>query len=260
MVSAVLSSGGATRSATARVRGVTCVGDFVAVCTVGGSQEWRKMTTIIRAGSAADPPDARSYGGFEDLCRAQRRGRDFEIHVRRRRASDIAVIAPHAGGTEDGTSEIARAIADDDLNLYLFEGLRPAHNYHALHLTSHLFDEPQCLELIAGCATVVAVHGCAGTEARVYLGGRDHALRDHLAAALRGGGVPAQTSGHRYPAARPDNVCNRGATGRGVQIELTHPLRRGEDAMHVATRIRAALGAPPPCHYTTDQLLCATSA
>ena len=45
-------------------------------------------------------PDARSYRGFADLAATQVRGRDYEIEVRRRPASPVAVIAPHGGRIE----------------------------------------------------------------------------------------------------------------------------------------------------------------
>ncbi|MDE2304663.1 MAG: poly-gamma-glutamate hydrolase family protein [Gammaproteobacteria bacterium] len=199
------------------------------------------LTGIIRSRIARDLPDARSYRGYADLARAQRLGVDFRIHVRQRTGCRIAVIAPHGGGIENGTSEIARAVAGEDLNLYLLEGLRPRHNYHALHLTSHLFDEPRCLQLIAGCSTVVAIHGCAGTDPQVYLGGRDRRLRDRFARILRIRGFPARTDGHRFPAARADNVCNRGATGMGVQVELSEPLRMGAELARIGAVLRAAL-------------------
>jgi len=200
---------------------------------------------IIRSVPAFAVPDARKYRSFADLAEAQVRGRDFRISVTRRAASRVAVIAPHAGGIEDGTSEVARAIAGDDHNLYLFEGTRPAHNFHALHLTSHLFDEPECLALIAVCTIVVAVHGCAGADGRLFVGGRDAGLRDRLADALVAADHRAETAGHAYPAIHPNNICNRGATGMGAQIELPHSLRRGEAAHGVAAAVRAVLLRAP---------------
>ena len=100
----------------------------------------------------SNSPDSRTYRNFADLSRAQVRGRDYEISVRRRPRSSVAIIAPHGGEIEDGTSEIAAAIAADDHHLYLFEGLRQSRNYHALHLTSHLFDEPGTLDQVARLA------------------------------------------------------------------------------------------------------------
>ena len=185
-------------------------------------------------------PDARAYRGYADLARAQTRGRDYEIVVERKPESRIAVIAPHGGGIENGTSEIARAIAGSDFSLYLFEGRRPSRNYLALHLTSHYFDEPECLELIASCRYVVAIHGCAGPEPRVLLGGLDVELCAELGLAIDAAGVAALTRGHRFPAVHPNNICNRGARGRGVQLEVTESLRVADTSAFV-TAVRSVL-------------------
>ncbi len=155
------------------------------------------------------------------------------------------MIAPHGGEIENGTSELARAIAGDEYNLYLFEGIRKAHNYRALHLTSHRFDEPECLGLIAECDRVLAIHGCRGSEPQVLLGGRDDTLKALVADAMRAAGLQVATEGHAYPALRPENICNRGRAARGVQLEVTHPLRVGPALERVAGAIRAALALVP---------------
>jgi len=160
-------------------------------------------------------------------------------------SSPVAVIAPHGGEIEDGTSELARAIAGEEFNLYSFEGTRAARNYRALHLTSHLFDEPECLSLIAQCGFVVAIHGCAGDEPAVFLGGLDVTLRDLLADALARARVAAASSGHRFPAVHPNNVCNRGARGKGVQIEITRPLRYAAAAAPLVAAVRSVLFRVP---------------
>ena len=189
----------------------------------------------------SDVPDASSYRDFADLAQAQRRSRDYLIRVSRRPSSSIAIIAPHGGEIENGTSEVARAIAGDDFNLYLFEGIRPSKNFRALHLTSHRFDEPECLSLVASATAVVAIHGCGGEDRRVFLGGRDVALRNRLGRALAEADVDAPTTGHRFPATHARNVCNRGATGMGVQVELTGAMRTFPDAQRVVDVIRAVL-------------------
>jgi phage replication-related protein YjqB (UPF0714/DUF867 family) len=186
-------------------------------------------------------PDARDYRGYADLARWNRRGVDYEICSFERPGSTVAVLAPHGGAIEDGTSEIARAIAGEDFNLYLLEGRRPELNYRTLHLTSHRFDEPECLRLLTRCPHVVAVHGCEGVDQVVLLGGLDTLLRDLLADALRVAGIVAATDGHRFPATHPDNICNRGVAGRGVQIEVPHALRRSTAASRLACVVREAL-------------------
>jgi phage replication-related protein YjqB (UPF0714/DUF867 family) len=171
----------------------------------------------------------------------QARGKDYEIVVSPRPASRVAVIAPHGGRIERGTSEIARAIAGDEFNLYLFEGIRPSKNYTALHLTSRLFDEPECLALIAQCPLVLALHGCGGADERMLLGGLDVTLMNQLAAALSHANVTVQTNGHRFPATDPSNICNRGLARRGVQLELTGRLRGSAVAARVISVVRFVL-------------------
>ena len=104
------------------------------------------------------PPD--KYQDFDSLSKKEREGIDFRICLTKKESA-VAVIAPHGGKIEPGTSRIATVIAGDTFNLYCFEGLKKAHN-KTLHITSHRFDEPKCLELLVGCKHVIAVHGLAG--------------------------------------------------------------------------------------------------
>lgn len=188
-----------------------------------------------------------SLQDFAELARRYQRGADFDIVVRARPVSPVAIVAPHGGGIERATSSIARALAGDDHNLYLFEGRLAALNYESLHLTSHRFDEPECLALIGRCDHVLTVHGCNhdDPDPGVLLGGLDHALKDRLAAALHAAGVAVVAHGHRFPATHPDNICNRGRRSAGVQLELTGRLRGGpQEALLVGT-VRAVLAGLP---------------
>jgi phage replication-related protein YjqB (UPF0714/DUF867 family) len=181
------------------------------------------------------------YRNFAELARHQSEDRDYRITVERRPASRVAVIAPHAGSIERRTTHISRAIAGDDFNLYLFEGLDSNGSYAPLHVTSHRFDEPACLSLIARCLTVLAVHGCHHREECAYVGGLDNALKQDVAEAIRYAGVPAYTGGHDYPGRHPRNVCNRGASGRGVQLELSDSVRGGVREAGVIETVRNVL-------------------
>jgi phage replication-related protein YjqB (UPF0714/DUF867 family) len=185
--------------------------------------------------------DSSRYSGFADLERHCRRGRDYEILIRRRPSSHVAVVAPHAGRIEQGTSEIATAIAAENLNLYLLEGIRRWRNYQALHLTSHRFDEPQCLALLAECTVVLTVHGCKGKQDQVALGGLDHDLRQRLTGALSRAGIPVVPEPHRFPATHPQNICNRGRSGKGVQLEISGSLRSCGFTTDLAATVRAEL-------------------
>ena len=181
------------------------------------------------------------YPDFGTLAANETEGVDFRIHVEARPHSPVAVIAPHGGSIERRTSAIARAIARDDFNLYLFEGLDADGSFDTLHITSHRFDEPSCLELVAVSDTVVAVHGCGGSAPRVMLGGRDRALAREFGSALAANGVDVALSDHRYPGTHSRNICNRGRAGRGVQIEMTDGLRGGSDEPAAVDAIRNVL-------------------
>lgn len=191
----------------------------------------------------SNPAD--SYMGFRDLAKVQVEGSDYRVHVRSNARSSIAVIAPHGGSIEQGTSEVARAIAGADFNLYVFEGIRPVGNYAALHLTSHKFDEPRCLELLSSCNHVIAIHGCRGDKQQALVGGLDEPLKSSLAQAIAGLGIDTRLQGHQFPAVEPKNICNRGRRGVGVQIEMTMALRRQGPCDAISAAIRSVLLALP---------------
>jgi phage replication-related protein YjqB (UPF0714/DUF867 family) len=181
------------------------------------------------------------YRSYSELAEHEVEGTDFAISVLRRPFSTVGVIAPHGGRIESRTSEIARAIAGEDFNLYLFEGIKKRRNYAALHVTSRRFDEPWCLELLSTCSFVIAIHGCVGGDERVMIGGLDHSLKDNVAIELRQAGVNVQNDGHHFQATDPSNICNRGQSNRGVQLEFTRALRGSANERRVAEAVRAVL-------------------
>ncbi len=193
---------------------------------------------------AAVPAD--DYRNYHDLARVQSEDRHYRVQVTERPDSPVAILAPHGGRIEGGTSEVATRLAGEEHNLYLFEGLRPTgDNFAHLHLTSSRFDEPRCLGLIARCTTVLAIHGYDDDGPDVLLGGRDEALKSALEAAFVAAGVACLVSGHRFPGLDPRNVCNRGASGAGVQLELSRALRRSRDWDRVVRPVRAVLATRP---------------
>ena len=170
-------------------------------------------------------PHDDTYASFAELAAHEIEGRDF----RRRliaRPSAIAILAPHGGGIEPGTSEIARALAGEEFSLYLFEGLKPERNA-ALHLTSTRFDDPECLGLLTVTRTAITIHGAGGAGDEVRVGGRDGELGSRLAAALTAAGFAAQMDDRGSCAGRGEqNLCNRCTSGQGVQLEIGAGLRR----------------------------------
>lgn len=184
---------------------------------------------------------AETFKSFADLARAYRENEDYRITCQPRDNALAGIIAPHGGGIETNTSDIARAIAGAEFSLYLFEGIRPTENYEGLHLTSHYFDEPSCLKMLASCDEVVTIHGCDVKGEVVLIGGLDNALAKALQTSITDAGVTCQVEGHAFPATNPDNICNRGRRKVGVQLELSLELRLSPDRHRLETAVRKVL-------------------
>ena len=165
------------------------------------------------------------YRNYEVLAEHEIRGKDYRIVVERRHDSAVAVIAPHGGAIERRTSQIARAIAGTDCSLYLFEGIKAAGNYDTLHLTSTTFDEPECLALVGDCAIVLTVHGCEDLGGDVHVGGLDIDRAGAVGRALSTAGLTVLCPSAQFPGREPRNICNRGRTQMGVQLEFSTTTR-----------------------------------
>ncbi len=63
-----------------------------------------------------------TYSSYVELSAAELEGVDYRVLAQSR--STIVVLAPHGGGIEPGTSEIAWEVAGGEFSLYLFEGLK----------------------------------------------------------------------------------------------------------------------------------------
>lgn len=206
----------------------------------------RAIATVSEATAPCSPirtVRVDKYANFARLAAAEREGVDYRIETVSVHGSRLAVIAPHGGGIEPGTSTIARTIANDDISLYLFEGIKVPKGNAVLHITSHHFDEPRCLDLIATTNAVVAIHGCRGPVSRICVGGLDDGLKRLLAAELNREGLPLAADGHEYSATNPLNICNRGVHGRGAQLEISPDLRSDPYAARIAMAVRRAMKA-----------------
>jgi phage replication-related protein YjqB (UPF0714/DUF867 family) len=164
-----------------------------------------------------------TYNCFAELKNHEEQNKDYKISISDV-GSGITIIAPHGGKIEPGTSDIARKIATERFNCYCFEGIKKKNNGR-LHITSHNFDEPMAVKLISGSHIVVAIHACTGNERFVYLGGLDKVLKDVIADKLESRGIIVAKGHGKFKGLNPDNICNRGATKKGVQLEITRGLR-----------------------------------
>lgn len=165
------------------------------------------------------------YKSFENLRQHEEEGKDYR-RVVRYRATPIAIIAPHGGRIEPGTATIAKAIAEDRYSLYCFEGLKPENNKSMLHITSTGFDDPAVLCLAKHAETIVAIHGCVEEDRIVYVGGLDIELRDRIIQYLTEADFEAKNATDNKAGRHPLNICNRGLTGKGLQLEVSVGLRK----------------------------------
>jgi phage replication-related protein YjqB (UPF0714/DUF867 family) len=170
-----------------------------------------------------------------------------------------AVIAPHGGGIEVGTSELCLAVAGyhpatlaafpvggPRYDYWMFEGLRPRDSNPGndeLHVTSTHCDDPVAESLCGGARQAVALHGCstdtAGVgknDAVVLVGGLDQLFKKHLIDAFAEVGIATlDAATHKFLSGTdPANIVNRTVLRRGAQLELTAPLRDSMFLLHTA--------------------------
>ena len=72
---------------------------------------------------------------------------------------------------------------------------------------------------------MLAVHACRDGKPLVYPGGRDKELIEVIAKELKAAGIRVANRNSKYPGLNPHNICNRGASGKGAQLEISRGLR-----------------------------------
>ena len=170
------------------------------------------------------------YASFEEMWKHEPENFDFKVRYEIR-GSTVAIVAPHGGGIEPGTSELAEAIADKDLSFYIFEGIKSSNNGD-LHITSTRFREARCDQVTASCSVVVTIHGKGDGTSVVFLGGKDsptaveaNRLRKAIESELKNCGFSVSPPPSGILGKDNNNLCNRGTSGAGIQLELSHGLR-----------------------------------
>ncbi len=164
------------------------------------------------------------FRSFHELKAHAQRGRDYRVTVRRG-STGLLVMAPHGGGIEPGTDILASALAGRRHAFYGFVGLKPRGNA-SLHLPSHRFDEPAARRMTQAALWILTLHGRRGDDGVICVGGRDHEGGHVFQHRLRRAGFRVRRGGCKGLAGRhPANLCNRGRSGRGVQLEIARDLR-----------------------------------
>lgn len=132
---------------------------------------------------------------------------------------EYAIYAIHGGHIEPGTDKIAQSIAGEDLSLYI---CRPEQHVH-----STLYNEPQALDLAQKVETIISIHGeHEENNSFVMVGGLD---KENVIK-IKDGLIEAEFTFKEPPeeldADNPQNICNRGKSNRGVQLEISRELRK----------------------------------
>ena len=101
----------------------------------------------------------------------------------------------------------------------------------------------------------MTVHGYAASGPDVLLGGLNQRLKREATQVLVLSGFSCLAEGHRFPGSHPDNICNRGQSGQGLQLELSERLRKAGDWPRFADAMRTVLEglSLPPRERTADE-------
>ena len=170
------------------------------------------------------------YKNFEDL-KDNENSKSFEIEFENR-MSRFLVFSPHAGGIEQGTSELCRQIAGSTFSYYLFAG--NGENCRRLHIASTNFDEPLLLGLLSEHPFAVSIHGMTNEMmknigADIFLGGLNQTLIGIATRILRESNFITMNNTEKPESMLSGidhrNVTNKCLSGEGMQIEISEELR-----------------------------------
>ncbi|MDP4126519.1 MAG: poly-gamma-glutamate hydrolase family protein [Bacillota bacterium] len=168
-----------------------------------------------------------SYSNFQELQLNELEGQDYQIRVKGIGHS-VLIIAPHGGKIEPFTSQIAQWIAGEEFAWYSFEGIKEeGKDNRILHITSHKYDEPTLLQALKQAKVVLTIHGLKdSSEEFLMIGGLDSELGQKLERTLQQSSFKIKSCEQKYRGIRATNICNRGCTGKGVQLEISYALRK----------------------------------
>lgn len=170
------------------------------------------------------PAETDKFGSYTELAKHKKEGKDFAVVVQKVEGSKVAIVAPHGGGIEWPTEQMAAAIAGKEHNLYVFKGLCKE-AFKELHITSVNFDDKRALDLVAKTNITLTLHRCRIEEPVVCLSARDKKLQSKLTAAFNKASIKVEIENHPYQSGtRPENICNKNSRGEGVQIEFSRGI------------------------------------
>ena len=184
------------------------------------------------------------YTNFKELASQEVEGQDYRIRIELRNPQ-VLIMAPHGGRIEPTTDVIAEAIGGIDYSFYSFEGLKA--DSRVFHIESYLFDEPRALQAVERADIVVTVHGQIDQKDEfVMVGGLHENLRSEIIRQLEAAGFQTRSPTEGLTGTDPMNICNRGKSMQGVQLEISRKvrdiLRKDKDHLRVfADAVRKAI-------------------
>ena len=150
---------------------------------------------------------------------------NYEIQTDESRGSRVKLFAPHGGCIEPCTGALVREIAAGRTDWYVFHGTCRHSCYGTLHVTSTHYDEPRCLRMAERAEVAVALHGCAGDDRFVEVGGGNAPAVASLLELLQEREFPVRPAPDARQGGDARNFVNL-SRRRGVQLELSAGFRR----------------------------------
>ncbi|MFI8825539.1 poly-gamma-glutamate hydrolase family protein [Streptomyces sp. NPDC053431] len=198
--------------------------------------------------------------------------------------NSTAVIAPHGGGIEAGTSELCMAVAgykpfdhgidpstvavagEVQRDFWMFEALTHSSDQH---ITSTNCDDPAALAVCANNLYAVSLHGFSdASQRKIIIGGRDERLKRNLAASFEKCGITPYTgnigwnvivevaaAGDPINGDDPANIVNKTRTGAGAQLEISTAMREAMFGdFSTGSQRRSTAGVPSTDSPYADRL------
>jgi phage replication-related protein YjqB (UPF0714/DUF867 family) len=168
---------------------------------------------------------ADTFGSMTELVGALAAGENYSLQIDTSYHSAVKIFAPHAGCIEPCTGPVALALAEGHFDLFAFHGTRKKDCFDTLHVTSARYDLPECVRLASEGELAVSIHGCAGKESFLEIGGGAADLAAELTELLVRNGFDARVPPLSRRGEDPGNFINKAKRG-GIQIEMSEGIRR----------------------------------
>lgn len=162
------------------------------------------------------------FRDFSELVLKCVKGIDYEVVVVDRSA-DVTISAIHGGNIEPLTGALAQAVAGEQHNLYVLQGLGPRAPQE-LRVPPSRFDDMRLRTLLKRSQVAISIDGVAGQEQVIHLGGKNRRLKRLLETQLGAMGLVVRGPFGPGAAHDPTLFYNLAEEG-GVQIELSSALR-----------------------------------